>query len=480
MNHSFHTRNVFKFGALIIAVIIAFFGFIGMAPEFSKIEASASGPTPGHTAAPGESSCIACHVDFPVNSGDGSFFITGIPANYLPGQQIPITVTVNQADAVIFGFQLTAIDRLGQKIGSYTLPGGPSPQLQETTGFINSLERRYISHTSDGVTPTQFGTKSWTFNWTAPAQRVGKISFYAAGNAANSDGGPSGDYIYAKDTATLSGSAVANFDPDGRSDVAVYRPSNSTWYSFNSSDSGFQIVQFGAANDVIAPADYDGDGKTDRAVFRPSNGTWYISKSSGGYTIVQFGSSGDVPVPGDYDGDLKADIAVWRPSNGVWYILKSSNSSFDIRQFGISTDKATQGDYDGDGITDVAVWRPSTGVWYILRSSDSGYSIFAFGSNGDRPVHSDYDGDGKHDPAVFRPSDSRWYVLGSSEGFSAVQFGQSADLPVPGDFDGDGKTDRSIFRNGVWYVFRSSDHGYSILTWGQAGDLPIQNALVSH
>lgn len=480
MKYVFHTRNVFKICAVIITFVIALFGYFGKTPDVYRVSASASGPTPGHTAAPGEVSCIACHSDFGLNTGTGSLFITGLPANYRPGQQIPITVTTNQADAVIFGFQFTVVDRDGQHVGSFTLPSGSPPQLQENTGFIGSSERRYISHTSDGVTPTQFGTKSWTFNWTAPSQRVGKISFYAAGNAANSDGGPSGDYIYTKSSAVLSGSAVSNFDTDGRSDVAVYRPSTNVWYAFNSTDEGFQAVQFGSAGDVIAPGDYDGDGITDRGIFRPSTGTWYISNSSGGYSIYQFGAAGDIPVPGDYDGDLKSDIAVWRPSTGVWYIFRSSDQSYDIRNYGISTDKTVQGDYDGDGKTDIAVWRPSTGVWYILRSSDSGNTIFAFGTNGDKPVHGDYDGDGKYDAAVFRPSDATWYALGSSEGFSAVQFGLSGDQPAPGDFDGDGKTDRAIFRDGVWYIFRSSDFGYSILTFGQAGDVPIQTALVSN
>jgi subtilisin-like proprotein convertase family protein len=403
----------------------------------------------------------------------GNILISGIPANYRPGQIIPITVTVNQSDAVIYGFQLTAIDRNGGRVGSYTLPGGGSATLQIDTGFVNNIERRYVSHTVNGTTPIEFGTKSWTFNWTAPSQRVGKIGFYAAGNAANSDGGPGGDYIYTRAAAALSGSALSNFDSDILSDLAVYRPSTGVWYALNSTDGGFQSVQFGAEGDVIAPGDYDGDGITDRAVFRPSTGVWYIMKSTGGFIITQFGSNGDVPVPGDYDGDLKADLAIWRPSTGVWYVVRSSNGSFDIRQFGISTDKPTQGDFDGDGKTDLAVWRPSSGVWYIWRSTDSGYSIFTFGLSGDKPVQADFDGDGRHDAAVFRPSDGVWYMLRSSDGFAASQFGFGTDIPSPADFDGDGRADIAVYRDGIWYVYRSSDSGYTIVNFGIPGDRPI-------
>ena len=47
-------------------------------------------------------------------------------------------------------------------------------------------------------------------------------------------------------------------------------------------------AEFGFGTDKITPEDFDGDGKTDIAVYRPETGIWYVFQSSTGtvdYTV---------------------------------------------------------------------------------------------------------------------------------------------------------------------------------------------------
>ena len=303
--------------------------------------------------------------------------------------------------------------------------------------------------------------------------------------AANPGAARTGTLAIAGQTFTVLQSAKGNpfdFDNDTRTDLAIYRPSDGTWWILNSSNGTFNVQQWGLSGDKLVPGDYDGDGKTDEAIFRPSDGTWWILNSStGNYRVQQWGFTSDIPVPGDYDGDGKTDTAIFRPSDRTWWILNSSTGTIRVQQWGLSGDIPVPGDYDGDGKTDIAVYRPSDGTWWILNSSTGDFRVQQWGLSGDKLVPGAYDGDGKTDMAIWRPSDGTWWILNSSTGnYRVQQWGFSSDIPVPGDYDGDGKTDTAIFRpsDRTWWILNSSTGTFTVQQWGLAGDVPVPSVYV--
>ena len=226
---------------------------------------------------------------------------------------------------------------------------------------------------------------------------------------------------------------IIDFLGDGVPDRAFWNPSSGYWRFYNydgTLQTGQTYYQFGLGSlgDVPAANDYDGDGKTDFAIYRKSNGTWWIAASSGQNIFgFNFGTSEDKPVPADYDGDGKADIALYRPSNGTWHFWLSATQQYLAVQFGIAEDKLVPSDYDGDGKADIAVYRPSTGVWYVLRSSDGLPYGIQYGISTDVPVPGDYDGDGKANIAAYR--NGVWYVLKSDYSTAGIYFGTAGDVP---------------------------------------------------
>ena len=195
-------------------------------------------------------------------------------------------------------------------------------------------------------------------------------------------------------------SVVGDYDGDGKDDPAVYRPgasagAKSNWY-YRSSVNGLIIgTEWGQNGDFPAPGDYDNDGKNDFAVQRNAGGgqaIFYFNQTTAGVTSLVFGTPTDVIVPGDYDGDLKTDIAVVRGSGGAiqWFVRNSGSGTTDSYTFGASaTDFITQGDWDGDGKTDIGVWRPNANTtqnfFHWRKSSDGTAASAEWGSNGDYP-----------------------------------------------------------------------------------------------
>jgi YD repeat-containing protein len=219
----------------------------------------------------------------------------------------------------------------------------------------------------------------------------------------------SGTGIPVSNTLAAGQIAPADYDGDGATDLASFN--NGTW---NIQGQPNPITGFGQSGDIPVSGNYIGSAAADLAVYRPSNGTWYVREvGSPTVTSTQFGQAGDIAVPGNYDGDSVMDYAVYRPSNGTWYIL-GSTSGFYTFQWGVASDIPVPADYDGDGKTDPAVYRGTSGTWYAYKSSGTGqYLTQTWGNYGDQPIPADYDGDGLADFAVYRPTTGIWHIYNS-------------------------------------------------------------------
>ena len=230
-----------KIQAVILVLLITVFAY-----------ASVTGPEARHTGAPGDiGTCYDCHdkVLSGINAGSGSVQINGLPAVYQPGQEYTFTVTVQQGGKQRFGFQLTAIDSDGDRVGTLA-PDNSDSQLNSQTGTGG---RQYVNHTQAGTLPNTQSGHTWRVRWTAPSNDAGTVRFFAAGNAADGNGTQEGqDFIYTTSAISESPTTVVSVtletQPGGQTlvggstyliDWTVVNPSNVDSYELRySTDDG--------------------------------------------------------------------------------------------------------------------------------------------------------------------------------------------------------------------------------------------------
>jgi len=147
-----------------------------------------SGSPGGKTGSIGDNgnTCTDCHVATPQPQTD--WITTDIPGvGFMPGETYTITATGIHEAVVMFGFELTAEDETGEKVGVFNITDVDRTKLANAN--------KSVTHTSVGTTPTG-DSNTWTMEWTAPNPAPEVVLFNAAFNAANGNGGTTGDVIY--------------------------------------------------------------------------------------------------------------------------------------------------------------------------------------------------------------------------------------------------------------------------------------------
>lgn len=166
--------------------------FVFFIPLAIILYANSSGSPGGKSGSPGDAgaTCVQCHSGT-VNATSGWITSNIPPSGYVPGETYQITATGTHSGVGRFGFELTAENTSGGKVGTFAITDAPRTKL------IN--QGNAVTHTFNGTTVSG-NSSSWSANWTAPGTDIGQIRFYAAFNAANGNGNTSGDVVY---TSTL-------------------------------------------------------------------------------------------------------------------------------------------------------------------------------------------------------------------------------------------------------------------------------------
>src|SRR6266851_5353246 len=167
--------------------------------------ANVTGADPRLTGAPGDDSaaCTQCHVGTQLNGGGGSLAIV-LPgeATYTPGVKQHIQVRVSDPAQRRWGFELSArvaSDPANAQAGDISSTDS-NTQVECSDGGLkpcsSSSPLQFITHTLAGTRLGTTNSATFEFDWTPPSTDVGKVTLYAAGNAANGNGQDTGDHIY--------------------------------------------------------------------------------------------------------------------------------------------------------------------------------------------------------------------------------------------------------------------------------------------
>jgi len=130
-----------------------------------------------------------CHTG-PVTTID-DIITSNVPVSgYTPGTTYMITATVSSPYHTRFGFEISPQNLNGDSLGTIIIT-----DFTRTHFTFPALGNKYITHTIAG-TDAPSHTSTWSFNWHAPVEGTGDVTFYGAFNFTNRDSTVNGDSIH--------------------------------------------------------------------------------------------------------------------------------------------------------------------------------------------------------------------------------------------------------------------------------------------
>ncbi|HJR08828.1 MAG TPA: FG-GAP-like repeat-containing protein [Pyrinomonadaceae bacterium] len=212
----------------------------------------------------------------------------------------------------------------------------------------------------------------------------------------------------------------------------------------------------------VAVADFDGDGRDDIAAARRNDVAIMFSRSEGSFTAPTPLKAGKTPAllaVADFNLDGKPDLVVMDTNFAtVTILLGLGNGAFATPSSfptGPNPFEMAVGDLNGDGLSDIVTANANASNVSVLLNTGGGTlsaaTTYAIASHQPLAVAiADINGDGKNDLVVV--GSSLWLLAGRGDGTFSAPTNPYLSSPIfavaAGDLNADGKPDLALAENG--------------------------------